>query len=243
MTRARAAYRAGAAQVAKSALVLGDYGLPHHAIARSGALFAMQDMPWDHGLTVTADGAGLVGHAGGVMLRKIADRSGPDRGAERRAGQGRAVPAGGPRDGDGVGGGDDRAGRRRDERHRGAGPPRPGAGRAGRPGRRCAGRWTWPIRPRWTRSRRPGRGSGRTCGTWSRERRPGGFPWPVIAGRVLAGWTGHRHGRHADHRALLLRLIHVPDGGSRLFPRSEPCSRCVADVKERSLIVRWHLDY
>ena len=36
----------------------------------------MQDMPWDHGLTVTADGEGLVGHAGGVILREMADRSG-----------------------------------------------------------------------------------------------------------------------------------------------------------------------
>ena len=37
----------------------------------------MQDMPWDHGLTVTADGEGLVGHAGGrVILREMADPSG-----------------------------------------------------------------------------------------------------------------------------------------------------------------------
>ena len=94
---------------AKSALVLGDYGLPHHAIARSGALFAMQDMPWDHGLTVTADGEGL----SGMRRGHPAGDGGPvgaDRGAEGRAGQGRAVPGGGPRDGDGVGGGDDRAG-------------------------------------------------------------------------------------------------------------------------------------
>jgi hypothetical protein len=61
---------------AKSALVLGDYGLPHHAIARSGALFAMQDTLWDHGLTVTDDAEGLAGHAGGVILQEMADRSG-----------------------------------------------------------------------------------------------------------------------------------------------------------------------
>jgi transcriptional regulator with XRE-family HTH domain len=36
----------------------------------------MHDMPWDRGLTVTADGEGLVGHAGGVILRELADRSG-----------------------------------------------------------------------------------------------------------------------------------------------------------------------
>src|SRR5260370_21571396 len=33
--------RAFGVRKAKSALVLGDCGLPHHAIARSGALFAM----------------------------------------------------------------------------------------------------------------------------------------------------------------------------------------------------------
>ncbi len=36
----------------------------------------MQDTPWDHGLEVTADGEGLVGHAGAVILRKLADRAG-----------------------------------------------------------------------------------------------------------------------------------------------------------------------
>jgi Transposase DDE domain group 1 len=36
----------------------------------------MQDTPWDHGLKVTAEGEGLVGHAGAVILRELADRSG-----------------------------------------------------------------------------------------------------------------------------------------------------------------------
>jgi hypothetical protein len=36
----------------------------------------MKDMPWDRGLAVTADGDGLVGHAGGVIVREMADRSG-----------------------------------------------------------------------------------------------------------------------------------------------------------------------
>jgi hypothetical protein len=36
----------------------------------------MQDMPWDRALKVTADADGLVGHAGAVLLRKMADRSG-----------------------------------------------------------------------------------------------------------------------------------------------------------------------
>jgi hypothetical protein len=36
----------------------------------------MKDTPWDHGLRVTAEADGLVGHAGAVLLRKLADRTG-----------------------------------------------------------------------------------------------------------------------------------------------------------------------
>jgi hypothetical protein len=36
----------------------------------------MHDMPWDHRLEVTADADGLAGHAGGIILREMADRSG-----------------------------------------------------------------------------------------------------------------------------------------------------------------------
>ncbi len=36
----------------------------------------MKDTSWDHALEVTADGNGLVGHAGGILLRKLADRCG-----------------------------------------------------------------------------------------------------------------------------------------------------------------------
>jgi DDE family transposase len=36
----------------------------------------MQDTGWDHALKVTGNGAGLVGHAGAVLLRKLADRAG-----------------------------------------------------------------------------------------------------------------------------------------------------------------------
>lgn len=61
---------------AKSALVLGDYGFPHHVIPGTGALFAMQHNGWDHALKVAADGSGLVGHAGAVLLRKAADQAG-----------------------------------------------------------------------------------------------------------------------------------------------------------------------
>ena len=61
---------------AKSALVLGDYGLPHALIPGTGALLAMQHNGWDHALKVTAGGTGLVGHAGAVLLRKAADQAG-----------------------------------------------------------------------------------------------------------------------------------------------------------------------
>jgi len=36
----------------------------------------MQDTRWDHALRVTGEGEGLVGHAGAVLLRKLADRAG-----------------------------------------------------------------------------------------------------------------------------------------------------------------------
>jgi hypothetical protein len=35
----------------------------------------MQHTQWDHGLMVTGEGEGLVGHAGAVLLRKLADRA------------------------------------------------------------------------------------------------------------------------------------------------------------------------
>jgi hypothetical protein len=36
----------------------------------------MKDTPWDHGVKVTGEGDGLVGHAGAVLLRKLADQAG-----------------------------------------------------------------------------------------------------------------------------------------------------------------------
>jgi hypothetical protein len=41
-----------------------------------GAPFAMKDTSWDRALEIAADGHGLVGHAGGVLLRKLADQCG-----------------------------------------------------------------------------------------------------------------------------------------------------------------------
>jgi hypothetical protein len=36
----------------------------------------MDDTRRDHGLTVTGEGQGLVGHAGTLLLRKLADQAG-----------------------------------------------------------------------------------------------------------------------------------------------------------------------
>ena len=36
----------------------------------------MKDTPWDHGLRVFAEADGQVGHAGAVLLRKLADQGG-----------------------------------------------------------------------------------------------------------------------------------------------------------------------
>ena len=60
---------------AKSALFWEIRGY-HTQRSRTGALFAMQHNGWDHALKVTGGGAGLVGHAGAVLLRKAADQAG-----------------------------------------------------------------------------------------------------------------------------------------------------------------------
>lgn len=59
----------------KSALFWEIRGYHTH-VSRTGALFAMQHNGWDHALKVTGGGAGLVGHAGAVLLRKAADQAG-----------------------------------------------------------------------------------------------------------------------------------------------------------------------
>ena len=43
---------------------------------RNWSALRQQHNGWDHALKVTADGAGLVGHAGAVLLRKAADQAG-----------------------------------------------------------------------------------------------------------------------------------------------------------------------
>jgi hypothetical protein len=77
-------------------------------------------------LRVFAEADGLVGHAGAVLLRKLADQVGLTA-ALGSALAGREVPAGGPGCGSGFRGAGDRARGDQHERHRPAGPPRLGA--------------------------------------------------------------------------------------------------------------------
>ena len=52
----------------------------------------MQDTGWGHALKVTGDGEGLVGHAGAVLLRKLADQAGLTAALAPSAGAGRGSP-------------------------------------------------------------------------------------------------------------------------------------------------------
>ena len=169
--------------------------------SRTGALFAMQHNGWDHALKVTADGTGLVGHAGAVLLRKAADQAGLTgqlSAALRKAG---TSPVSRPGDRAGLAGGRDRARRDQHERHRPAGAPGPGAGgRAERadgapgPGPGRDGGRAGPDRPRPGESPRarvgPDRGHARRVPVAGRR------------GEDADGLAGHRHGRHPGHRQL-----------------------------------------
>ena len=52
----------------------------------------MKDTRWDQGLKVAGEGEGLVGHAGAVLLRKLADQTGLTGVAGAGAGAGGEVP-------------------------------------------------------------------------------------------------------------------------------------------------------
>ena len=125
----------------------------------------MQHNGWDHALKVTADGAGLVGHAGAVLLRKAADQAGLTPGlaaALRKAGKSpvfdrgvvlvsvaAAIALGGTSMSDIA-----------VLVHL---APVLGTRRAPR---RCGGRWAWPgRRPCWTGSPAPAREPGCVCGS------------------------------------------------------------------------------
>ena len=187
---------------AKSALGLGDYAVttPMHSTG-PGALFAMQHNGWDHALKVTADGTGLVGHAGAVLLRKAADQAGLTAqlsGALRKKG---SSPALRPGHRARLAGGRDRARGHQHERHRPARAPGPGTrGRAERadgaphpgPGRDGCRAGQDRPRPREGPGARVGPDRGHAC------RVPVAGDRREDAGRL----AGHRHGRHPGHRQL-----------------------------------------
>ena len=160
----------------------------------------MKDTRWDHGLTVTGEGEGLVGHAGAVLLRKLADQAGLTAAlgsALARAGKfplvdrgvalvsmAVAIALGATSMNDiallahhaPVLGAEP-------QRHHGAADA--GAGRSAHPGQD-----------------RPGAGQGPRARLVADRGDPGRVP---VAGhrREAAGrLAGHRPGRHADHRAL-----------------------------------------
>ena len=119
----------------------------------------------DHALKVTADGKGLVGHAGAVLLRKAADQAGLTgllSPALRKAGASPVLDRGivlvsmavaiAP----GATSMSDIAVLARLARCWGT----------RRAGRRCSAPWTWPAkRPCWTGSPAPGRRPARACGS------------------------------------------------------------------------------
>ena len=119
----------------------------------------MQLNGWDHGLKVTDDGAGLAGHCGGVLLRKLADQRGLTA-ALTRAGTfpqfsrgvvwvsiAVAIALG--------------ATAISDIAVLAQLAPVLGAAPSGSSVRRAS---AWPTPGRWPGSRRPGRGSAHTCG-------------------------------------------------------------------------------
>ena len=172
----------------------------------------MDDTRWDHGLTVTGEGQGLVGHAGAVLLRKLADQAGltaalgsalarrgkfplVDRGVALVS-MAVAIALGATSMNDitvlahhaPVLG-------RRAERHDGAADA--GAGRSGHAGQG-----------------RPGPGPGPRARLVADRGEAGRVP---VAGHRREGagrLAGHRPGRHADHRAQRQgrSRAHVQDG-------------------------------
>ena len=124
----------------------------------------MQHTRWHHGLKVTADGQGLVGHAGAVLLRVLADRSGLTAAlgpAFARAGKSPLVDRGVALVSMAIA---IALGARSMSDIAVLGRLEPVLGAASTTRRRGA-RWSWPIRARWARSRRRGPGHARTCGS------------------------------------------------------------------------------
>ena len=123
-----------------------------------------KDTRWDRNLSVAADADGLIGHAGAVLLRKLADQCGLTPALSAALGRkgkfplidrGVALVSMAVAIALGARSMSDIAVLAHQEPVFGPRRPIP----------RCGGRWSWLIRRPWTRSPGPGRRSGRTCGS------------------------------------------------------------------------------
>ena len=183
---------------------------------------------WDHALKVTADGTGLVGHAGAVLLRKAADQAGLtgwlsralrktgtspllDRGIVLVS-MAAAIALG--------------ATSMSDIAVLAHLAPVLGEAPSGPTVRRALdlagdGGHAGPDRPRPRESPR--------ARVELIEGTPAGFPWLAIAGKTLTGWLVHRHGRHPGHRP-----VGQGGSGSHLEERLRlpPAGRVVANTRE-----------
>ena len=147
----------------------------------------MQHNGWDHALKVTADGTGLVGHAGAVLLRKAADQAGLTgqlSAALRKAGtsplfdRGAVLVSMAAAIALGAASMSDIAVLAHLAPVLGGAPSGPTVRRA----LDLAG--TPAMLDRIARARAKARAH-----AWQLiERTPAGFPWPVIAGKTLTGW-------------------------------------------------------
>ena len=148
----------------------------------------MEHNGWDHALKVTADGTGLVGHAGAVLLRKAADQAGLTAGlsaAVRRKGASPLLDRGvvlvslAAAIALGATSMSDIAVLAHLAPVLGAAPSGPTVRRA----LDLAG--TPAVLDRIARARAKARAH-----AWTLiEGTPAGFPWLVIAGKTLAGWV------------------------------------------------------
>ena len=197
-------------QVAKSARSWEITGYHTMQFRDWSALRDAKDTRWDHALEVTAGGEGLVGHAGAVLLRKLADQCGLTAALDAALGRKGRFPQLDRGNGPGLDGGRDRAGRHRmsDIAVLAQLAPVLGAAPCGSTVRRDLDLADRPD----AGPDRPGPGDGPGARLGADRGQPAGFPWLDVAGKVLAGLAGHRHGRHAGHRPLGQGREHLPPG-------------------------------
>src|SRR5215472_1659049 len=159
----------------------------------------MQDTRWDHGLKVTGEGEGLVGHAGAVLLRKLADQAGLTGAlgsALARAekfpliDRGIALVSMAVAIALGATSMDDITLLAHQEPVFGPAPSD------------TTVRRTLELADPTTLDKIARARAAIRAHVWSLiGARPAGFQWPAIAGKVPGGLAGHQLGRHLDHRA------------------------------------------